>query len=682
MAKLVPTLPKITFNNTDGYAYSFWFRVETLPGTGGDIILLNNVNYGQFSNVYFRGTTATIRFRSHGNIISADAWYDSTVIAPEGSSGFILQYELNKLNHILFLKKSATSMEFYFNGQLVCYNTNTAAYYPDASSGFIGINPNHDSFADVGDIAYWDEDISDIAAQIYNSGIYRNWMLLSKQPKHYWRLGDSAGSSIINDIGTDGTNHFTITAPAISRNYELDSADGTNYTFIGDATGADPDIKVVVGDNLTFTNNTGGHVFAIKNSSGIDVANESSSLTTWTPEAAGEYIYYCVSHPTTMFGKITVVDVANYSQTAVLSSSSGSSSSGNDDPATVVTNIIASPENVLGQTELDGSITSLNNAFGSDFDNITATPVTSLSTEELEVVAANSSVSNSLSSKTDIFTFGTDAGSYRTESAYFKDNLSPVIMITADIGFIIKDLSESRNYGTQFIFQSTGESEITLSVDSMSITFADADNLSVSNILEILAGSLNDTWSFALVKLEVEEVAVSDSGTAFGDQSGVITLSGYTNSGPTNITGEIVTDTNTIDQSTSLSTSIATGSSLKQNPADALFKIYKQLDDGPSYHNISPSWTIQGSGAYAIGVHLDANHVIIFNSESGDATSSGGSISHSSTIYDNSASNAIYIGIDNTKAPAGVLADIKSLYQAQTGDNIWSYAILKVTSIS
>jgi plastocyanin len=684
MAKLVPTLPKITFNNTDGFAYSFWFRVEALAGTGGDIILLNNVNSGQFSNVYFRGTLASIRFRSHGNVTSADGWYDSTIISPEGTSGFIVNYELKKLNNILFLKKSATSMECYVNGQLACYNTNTVSYYPDASSGFIGINPNHNVVADIGDMAYWDEDISDIASEIYNGGVYRNWMLLSKQPKHYWRLGDSTGSSTINDIGTDGTNHFAITAPTISRNYTLDSGDGTNYVFTGDAVGADPDITVVVGDTLNFSNTTGGHVFAIKNANNIDVANESSNLTIWTPEAAGEYTYYCVSHPTTMFGKITVVDVANYSQTVVLSSSSGSSSSGSDDPATVAANIISNPENVLGQTEADGSITSLNNAFGSDFDSVTVTPVTSLSTEELEVVAASSSVSNSLSSKTDIFTFGTDAGSYRTESANFKDNLSPVIMITADIGFIIKDLSESRNYGTQFIFQSTGESEIILSAGSMSITFADADNLSVSNILEILAGYLNDTWSFALVKLEVEEVAVSDSGTAFGDLTGSITLNGFTNSGPTNITGDIVTDISTINQNTSSSTSIDAGSSLMQNPADALFKIYKQLDDGPSYHNISPGWTIQGNGAYSIGVHLDKDHVIIFSSETGDATSAGGSISHSSTIYDNSSSNAIYIGIDKAKNPTGVLADIKSLYQAQSGGatNKWSYAILKVTSVS
>jgi plastocyanin len=277
---------------------------------------LDNISGGVNSNVYLGALD--VRFRAHGDINSADAWYDSNIISPDGSSGFNVIYELNKLYNILFLKKSATSMECYVNGQLACYNTNTLFSYPDASSGFKAINPGHDTPVDIGDIAYWDEDISDTASEIYNDGFYRNWMNLSKQPKHYWRLGNSAGSSTINDIGTDGTNHFTITAPSFTRNYSLDSADGSNYTFSGEVTGTDPNIKVVVGDNLTFANNTGGHVFAIKDSSDIDVANESASITTWSPTVAGKYTYYCVAHPTTMFGEITVVDVASYSQALAL----------------------------------------------------------------------------------------------------------------------------------------------------------------------------------------------------------------------------------------------------------------------------------------------------------------------------------------------------------------------------
>ena len=314
MAKLVPALTNIAFNNTNGYGYSFWFKVtEDNPQT----MFLLNVSGGANSNVYFENTAKRIKMRSHGPVNTADSWYDDNIISADGSSGFFIHFEHNKLYNILFLKKSATSMECYVNGQLVCYNTNTSSGYP-AVNGFVEINPNHDTIANVGDIAYWNEDISDIVSEIYNGGVYRDWMNLSKQPKHYWKLGDSAGSSTINDVGTDGTNHFTVTAPAISRNYELDSADGTNYTFIGDATGADPDITAVVGDTLTFSNTTGGHPFAIKDANDVDVANESSAVTVWTPAVAGEYTYYCTTHPTTMFGKITVVDIANYSQTTVL----------------------------------------------------------------------------------------------------------------------------------------------------------------------------------------------------------------------------------------------------------------------------------------------------------------------------------------------------------------------------
>jgi hypothetical protein len=687
----------VVFGSSTGFAYSFWFYDPfdgDAPAHGPGGIFIVGQTTGQISGVTVLQYAKQLSFRSHGFITSETSWYNPDIVLASGS-GFKIRYEPKKLNHFLFLKKNSTSMEAWFNGQRVAYNTNTAAYYPDSTWKF-WIDSDHKNSILAGDIACWNEDISDIAEQVYNNGIISNPINLSKPPMHYWRLGEPSNGGIIQDIGTDGTNYLETPGP-LTYEYVLATVNGTNagYKFgsglntVAYANTIDQDLFARIGDPISFTNNTGGHPLVIKDSNDFIVAEEDATtkITSWTPRQAGTYRYYCVTHPDAMGANIYVVAGHKYSQTLALTSSSSSSSSGSDDPATVVANIIASPENVLGQTEEDGSVTSLNTAFGSDFDNLTVTPVTSLSTEELEVVAASSSVSNSLSSKTDILTFGTDEGSYRTESANFKDNLSPVIMITADIGFIIKDLSGSINYGTQFIFQSTGESEITLSGGSMTITFADADNLSVSNILEILAASLNDTWSFALVKLEAQEVMVPDSGTAFGDQTGSITLNGFTNSGPTNITGDIVTDTSTIDQNTSSSTSIDVGSSLMQNPGATLFKIYKQLDDGPSYHNISPGWTIEGSGAYSIGVHLDKDHVIILSNETGDAISGGGSFADkgsSGSISSSTASTATYFTVDKSKNPAGFLADIKSLYQAQDGGatDKWSYAILKVTSFS
>ena len=282
--------------------------------------------------------------------------------------------------------------------------------------------------------------------------------------------------------------------------------------------------------------------------------------------------------------------------------------------------------------------------------------------------------------------FGTSAGNYRQENKYFVNAMSPVLMLTADLGLIIKDLSGQRIYGLQYIFQTAGHSEINVGSQSIGLTFADADNMTITDILSLLAANLDETWSFATIKLEAEAVSVPDSGTAFEGQSGEITLSGYTTSGPANITGEIVTDTSTINSSTSSGTAISLGASLMQNPADALFKIYKQLDDGPGYHNISTGWTISGGGSYGIGVHLDANHVIIISSEAGDAISGGGSFSDkgSGSINSSTSSGSTYFTIDKSKNPAGFLADLKSLYQAQDGaaTDKWSYAILKVTSVS
>lgn len=92
-----------------------------------------------------------------------------------------------------------------------------------------------------------------------------------------------------------------------SYSYTLDSGDGTNYTFSGDATGADPTLNANIRDTLTFTNSTGGHPLAIYNSQGLEVASESSGTTTFTPKYPDTYYYQCtVSGHENMRGNIVV----------------------------------------------------------------------------------------------------------------------------------------------------------------------------------------------------------------------------------------------------------------------------------------------------------------------------------------------------------------------------------------
>ena len=92
-----------------------------------------------------------------------------------------------------------------------------------------------------------------------------------------------------------------------SYSYTLDSGDGTNYTFSGDATGTDPALNANIQDTLTFTNNTGGHPLAIYNSQGFEVASESGGTTTFTPTYADTYYYQCtVSGHENMRGDIVV----------------------------------------------------------------------------------------------------------------------------------------------------------------------------------------------------------------------------------------------------------------------------------------------------------------------------------------------------------------------------------------
>ena len=306
----------VPLNNSDGYAYSFWFYDPY--ATAGDApagsqgVFLQGQTGGQVS-----GMTIDVQHhkllkpRTHGNIISADSWYDSSIVTPAGSSSFNVSYEPLKLNHFLFLKKNGTSMEVWFNGKKVAYNTNTVGYYPDGPFDWI-IDPINGCFVSIGDLAYWHEDISDIAPDIYNNGIMSNWMNLSKKPKHYWRLGESSGSKIY-DIGTDGTNHLGHALP-VAPNYILASVTGTNggYKF---GTGyftnvTDPIISVRVGDAVNFRNDTGGHPLAIKDSNDNIVAEEDSvtKKTRWVPTSPGIYRYYCTAHPDTMGAELIVYD--------------------------------------------------------------------------------------------------------------------------------------------------------------------------------------------------------------------------------------------------------------------------------------------------------------------------------------------------------------------------------------
>lgn len=99
------------------------------------------------------------------------------------------------------------------------------------------------------------------------------------------------------------------TSPQASYSYILDSGNGTNYSFSGDATGSDPELTVNTRDTLTFTNNTGGHPLAIFNSEDIEVSTESGGTTTFTPKYPDTYYYRCtVTGHGSMRGNIIVTN--------------------------------------------------------------------------------------------------------------------------------------------------------------------------------------------------------------------------------------------------------------------------------------------------------------------------------------------------------------------------------------
>jgi plastocyanin len=84
------------------------------------------------------------------------------------------------------------------------------------------------------------------------------------------------------------------------------SGDGNNYLFSEDFIGADPSLKLFLGEAVIFDNIGGGHTLAIKDSEGNNVVNESNNKTNFIPSSTGVYTYYCKSHPSSMQGEINV----------------------------------------------------------------------------------------------------------------------------------------------------------------------------------------------------------------------------------------------------------------------------------------------------------------------------------------------------------------------------------------
>lgn len=122
-----------------------------------------------------------------------------------------------------------------------------------------------------------------------------------------YSITQSSGTRTVAVSGLRASSGFYLSQdlPLRNRNYTLASGDGANYTFSGEISGSDPALHAFSGETLSFTNNTGGHPLAIKDSSNNIVATESAGTLNWTPSSAGEYTYYCTLH-SSMSGSITI----------------------------------------------------------------------------------------------------------------------------------------------------------------------------------------------------------------------------------------------------------------------------------------------------------------------------------------------------------------------------------------
>ena len=220
-----------------GFSYSFWFYDDVTQETGTETLIYNDVSGelgggSQNSYILINYSLSRIEFRQH--ISRGNVTFHNNLIANYGNGNEInFKYEKNKLNHILVTKEATSPFltKFYFNGELVAECNPNVGYYP----GNFGLQKISPTVLLIGDLAYWDTDISSISDEVYSpneghKGFQGDWRNLSVVPKHYWKLGAPMDSGQVKDLGTDGTNHFTTIQP-LEETYSTSVYQNESYLF-------------------------------------------------------------------------------------------------------------------------------------------------------------------------------------------------------------------------------------------------------------------------------------------------------------------------------------------------------------------------------------------------------------------------------------------------------------------
>jgi hypothetical protein len=218
-------------------SYSFWFYDDGSDTTSS----YNMIEHESSTYVLVDHSNSSLEFKSHGDMNLATSTINSSIVTPF-NTGFSVKYERNKLNNITFVKINGTagqthttgSRYVYLNGELIASDIG-GSYFTYPQGGLRTLNPfNEGSSLLLGDILYWDQDIKDIAGEIYDpigghKGHPSDGRNLSIPPKHYWRLGFPLEDGKIKDMGTDGTNHFT--PDAVSNQYEYKNIFGIDRSL-------------------------------------------------------------------------------------------------------------------------------------------------------------------------------------------------------------------------------------------------------------------------------------------------------------------------------------------------------------------------------------------------------------------------------------------------------------------
>lgn len=243
--------------------------------------------YGTWGGGYIRNCTIDYQYRG------PSFWIDLSSASKQGvfeNNTFYARVKHNQYNAIYNARQSVFKNNIFYFKYLM--DGHTSQNFAASTMSTEGVN------------TFYLENDSDVGGTLNNNipgGVTINPLFIDADKSNFALRPQSPliGGYNENSGNPEGVWFDSNHSPTSQTlNFSLDSGNGTNYTFSGDATGSDPVITAGTGDTLVFTNNTGGHPIGILDPDGNLIATESGGSLTFSTLQEGTYRYECQApHP-------------------------------------------------------------------------------------------------------------------------------------------------------------------------------------------------------------------------------------------------------------------------------------------------------------------------------------------------------------------------------------------------